>query len=234
MSTIAARKARVLVVEDEPKTAASLRLYLESAGFEVAVAASGDDGLRRAREEDPDLVLLDVMLPGLDGLSVCRALRRESGVPIIFLTAKVTEESKLSGLRIGADDYVTKPFSPREVVARVRTVLRRAQPGESSDELRRTRNIHADAESRRVAVRGRSIELTAAEFSLLAVFLRSPGRVLTRAELLERAFGTAFDGQDRSVDARVMRLRRKIESPGSTPLVSTIFGLGYRLDDPPA
>ena len=224
------RPTRILVVEDDRKTAASLRLYLEHAGFEVATAFTGSEALRQARAILPDLLLLDAMLPEVDGFAVCRALRAERDVPVILVTARSTEEDKLEGLAIGADDYVTKPFSPREVVARVKAVLRRVRLEEVPTKLR-TRQIEIDRESHAVSVRGRSVDLTPAEFDLLAALARAPGRVFSRGELLERAFGSDYEGLDRTLDAHVMRLRRKIESPGQPPLLVTVFGVGYKLDD---
>ena len=224
------RPTRILVVEDDRKTAASLQLYLEHAGFEVATAFTGSEALRQARAILPDLLLLDAMLPEVDGFAVCRALRAERDVPVILVTARSTEEDKLEGLAIGADDYVTKPFSPREVVARVKAVLRRVRLEEVPTKLR-TRQIEIDRESHAVSVRGRSVDLTPAEFDLLAALARAPGRVFSRGELLERAFGSDYEGLDRTLDAHVMRLRRKIESPGQPPLLVTVFGVGYKLDD---
>jgi len=229
-------RLRILVVEDEQKTAASLRLYLEHAGFSVTVAATGSAGLREARAGGHDLVLLDLMLPELDGLAICRALRAESDLPVIVLTARGTEEDTLQGLRLGADDYMAKPFSPREVVARVRAVLRRA--GAERDRARaplRTRYVQLDFQRREASVRGRPVELTRAEFDLLAVFAASPGRAFTRQELLERAFGEDHETLERTVDAHVMRLRRKIETGGDRgpSLVVTVFGVGYKLADGP-
>ena len=173
-----ARRRRILIVEDDPKTAATLRLYLEHAGFEVAIASDGSEALKKQRAAPADLVLLDVMLPEVDGLAVCRALRSESDVATILVTARTTEADKLEGLGAGADDYVTKPFSPREVVARVRAVLRRASPEKTaaSSERIESRSIRLDASSREVTVRGKPVSLTRAEFDLLAAFLRSPGR----------------------------------------------------------
>jgi DNA-binding response OmpR family regulator len=224
---------RVLVVEDEKKTAASLRLYLEHAGFDVTVAATGSAGLREARGGRHDLVLLDLMLPELDGLAICRALRAESDVPVIVLTARSTEQDTLEGLRLGADDYVTKPFSPREVVARVRAVLRRAVSGrETARRTIRTRRIRLDLDRHEATVTGRKVVLTHTEFDLLEVFARAPGRAFTRQEILERAFGSEYDGLERTVDAHVMRLRRKIEREGA-PLIVTVFGVGYKLADAP-
>jgi DNA-binding response OmpR family regulator len=223
---------RILIVEDEAKTAATLRLYLEHGGFQVQVASDGAAGLRAARQAPPDLIVLDLMLPEIDGLAVCRALRSESDVPILLLTARTTEQDKLTGLVLGADDYVTKPFSPREVVARIRAVLRRARPAEQERRgVLRTRRILLDLDRHEATVGGREIALPPAEFALLAALVRSPGRAFTREELVLRAFGPEYDGLDRTVDAHVMRLRRKIEEPGTAPLLVTVFGIGYKLAD---
>ncbi|MEO8190802.1 MAG: response regulator transcription factor [Acidobacteriota bacterium] len=228
-------RLRILVVEDEPKTAATVRLYLEHGGFDVRVAADGAAGLRAAREERPDLIVLDGMLPEIDGLAVCRALRSESDVPIVLLTARTTEDDKLRGLQLGADDYVTKPFSPRELVARIRAVLRRSRREDGGARgVLRTRHIVVDLDRREAAVRGRVVVLPPAEFALLAALVRSPGRAFTREELVSRAFGAEYEGLDRTVDAHVMRLRRKIDDPKTDPLVVTVFGVGYKLADDPS
>jgi DNA-binding response OmpR family regulator len=224
-------KARVLVVEDEKKTAEVLRLYLEHGGFEVTVARTGDEALSQARTGRPDLVLLDRMLPGLDGIAICRALRAESDIGIILVTARTAEEDRLEGLRAGADDYVSKPFSPREVLARVRAVLRRSKSEKSAPDTARSRSIELDFAERAARVRGRSVSLSRAEFDLLAAFVRAPGRTFSREELVERVFGDKPDVLARTVDARVMRLRRKIEQRGQPSLLVTVFGIGYRLDD---
>ncbi|MCA1582821.1 MAG: response regulator transcription factor [Acidobacteria bacterium] len=231
----AAAPIRILIVEDEPKTAATLRLYFEHGGFEVNVAADGSAGLRLARELRPDLIVLDGMLPEIDGLAVCRALRSESDVPIVLLTARTTEEDKLRGLQLGADDYVTKPFSPREVVARIRAVLRRSRREDADAKgVLRTRHVVVDLDRREASIRGRAVLLPPAEFAILAALARSPGRAFTREELVKRAFGPSYDGLDRTVDAHVMRLRRKIEDPRGEPLLLTVFGIGYKLADEPA
>jgi DNA-binding response OmpR family regulator len=225
---------RVLIVEDDPKTAATLRLYLEHAGFEVSVATTGPEALSHQRATPSDLILLDVMIPEVDGLAVCRALRKESDVATILVTARTTEGDKLEGLASGADDYVTKPFSPREVVARVRAVLRRTRAGGDGSDPRerlRSRSIFLDLSTREASVRGQSVALTRAEFDLLAAFVRAPGRVFSRQDLGQRAFGPDYDALDRTVDAHVMRLRRKIEDPEGEPLLVTIHGIGYKLAD---
>ena len=225
---------RVLIVEDDPKTAATLRLYLEHAGFDVSVATTGPEALSRQRARPADLVLLDVMIPEVDGLAVCRALRAESDVATILVTARTTEGDKLEGLASGADDYVTKPFSPREVVARVRAVLRRARAGDDGGDSRerlQSRSIVLDLSTREALVRGEAVPLTRAEFDLLAAFVRAPGRVFSRQDIGQRAFGDDYDALDRTVDAHVMRLRRKIEDPRHEPLLVTIHGIGYKLAD---
>jgi DNA-binding response OmpR family regulator len=229
--------AKILIVEDEPKTASVVKLYLEKNGFVVDTAADGVEGLRVARRSRPDLVVLDVMLPEADGLAVCRALRAESDVPVILLTARTTEQDRVAGLGLGADDYVTKPFSPRELVLRVRAVLKRTRREESpvrTEEVVRTANVLVDLGRHEARVRGRAVELPPAEFTLLAAFARSPGRTFTREELVERAFGPSYEGLDRTIDAHVMRLRRKIEQKGRARLIVTVFGVGYKLDDSPA
>ena len=221
---------RILVVEDDRKTSAAIELYLRHAGYRSTLVHSGTEGLARARREPPDLVILDLMLPGLDGLSVCRALRAESPVPIILLTARTTEEDKLRGLALGADDYVTKPFSPRELVARVGAVLRRFVAGEAPVEKIVAGDLVVDLGTREVAVAGRPVSLTPAELRLLAALMRSPGRVFSREELLRRAFGDDYDGLDRTVDVHVKNLRRKIEEDRSRPRrLLTVFGAGYKL-----
>jgi len=228
-------EGRILVVEDDPKTAASLRLYLTNAGFDVDVAATGSAGLRRAREMEPDLLLLDVMLPEVDGLAVCRALRSESGVPVILLTARTTEDDKLRGLGLGADDYVTKPFSPREVVARVKAVLRRTRRGVESrktDTALKHRDLEMDLAAHVVTRSGHAVALTPTEFRLLEVLLRHPRRAFSRAQLAERVFGRGSETLDRTVDAHVMKLRRKIEPrPARPSYVVTVFGVGYALGE---
>jgi DNA-binding response OmpR family regulator len=220
----------ILVVEDDPKTAATVRLYLEDAGYRVDVATDGDEGLRAARSGDFDLVVLDIMLPRLDGTDVCRKLRVDSAVPVIMLTAKTTEDERIRGLDLGADDYVTKPFSPRELVARVRAVLRRgAAPTDEADSRLRRGELVIDFEARRVIEGGNDVQLTPTEFDLLCILARRPGRVYSRDELIESALGRDFLGMDRTVDAHIMNLRKKIEPDRRKPrYVQTVFGAGYR------
>ena len=226
-----ANPMHILIVDDEPKIARLVRDYLERGGFGVSIARDGPEALMRARTEHPDLVVLDLGLPGLDGLDVTRALRRDSSVPIIMLTARDDETDKVIGLELGADDYVTKPFSPRELVARVRAVLRRRQPG-SGAELARVGDLAIDLERMRVEVAGHPVELTATEFALLAALARQPGRVFTRSQLLDAIHGVAFESYERAIDAHVKNLRRKIEAdPHAPQRLLTVYGVGYRLAD---
>jgi two-component system alkaline phosphatase synthesis response regulator PhoP len=223
--------ATILVVDDEPKITRLVRDYLERAGFIVVTAGDGLEAMMRARTEHPDLVVLDLGLPQLDGLDVTRRLRREADVPIIMLTARDDETDKLIGLELGADDYVTKPFSPRELVARVRAVLRRRDRADADDVLR-VGELELDLPRMRLEVAGRVVELTATEFTLLAAMARQPGRVFTRAQLLDAIHGVAFESYERAIDAHVKNLRRKIEpAPHDPRYLLTVYGVGYRLAD---
>jgi DNA-binding response OmpR family regulator len=220
----------ILVVDDEPKILKTVRAYLEDAGFHVVTAGDGQTALTVFRHAKPALVILDLGLPAIDGLDVARTLRRDSNVPIIMLTARVDEADKLIGLELGADDYVTKPFSPRELVARVRAVLRRAgAERELAPAPIVADDVHIDLERRQVTVNGRVVELTPTEYDLLVVLARHPGRVFTRLELLDRVQGYAFEGYERTVDAHVKNLRQKIEPDARQPqYVLTVYGVGYR------
>jgi DNA-binding response OmpR family regulator len=221
----------ILVVDDEPKITQLVRDYLERAGFAVVAARDGREALMRARGERPDLVILDLGLPQLDGLDVTRQLRRDSDLPIIMLTARDDESDKLVGLELGADDYVTKPFSPRELVARVRAVLRR-RLASTSTELLRAGELILDVPRMRTEVGGRPVELTATEFTLLAAMARQPGRVFTRSQLLDAIHGVAFESYERAIDAHVKNIRRKIEPEPHDPRhLLTVYGVGYRLAD---
>jgi DNA-binding response OmpR family regulator len=220
----------ILVVDDEPKILKTVRAYLENAGFRVVTAGDGQMALTVYRHEKPALVVLDLGLPGMDGLDVARTLRRDSNVPIIMLTARVDEADKLIGLELGSDDYVTKPFSPRELVARVRAVLRRTSgEREGAPVPIVAGDVAIDIERRQVAVSGQPVELTPTEFDLLVVLARHPGRVFTRLELLDRVQGYAFEGYERTVDAHVKNLRQKIEPDPKQPrYLLTVYGVGYR------
>lgn len=220
-------KSRILVVEDDPRTAASLALYLRHAGYDVIEARDGIAALDAAATERPDLIVLDLMLPGLDGFEVCRTLRRGESTPVIMLTARAVEEDKLRGLESGADDYVTKPFSPRELVARVGAVLRRVKPRAS---VVRSGAVEVDLELRQVRRAGVPVSLTATEFRIIEALASAPGRAFTRAELADRAFGHGHEALERTLDVHVMNLRRKMEphrARGSSVVV-TVFGTGYR------
>jgi two-component system alkaline phosphatase synthesis response regulator PhoP len=222
----------ILVVDDEPKIVKQARDYLEQSGYRVLEAGDGKTALAQARHERPDLVVLDLNLPGMDGLDVCRALRRESDVPIIMLTARVDETDRLIGLELGADDYITKPFSPRELVARVRAVLRRVQGGVRQPGLIRAGELEIDLHGYRVSRGGEPIHLTRSEFNLLAVLAQHPGQTFSRAQLLDRVHGVAYEGFDRSIDAHVKNLRRKLEpDPAEPRYVLTVYGVGYRFTD---
>ncbi len=223
--------ATILVVDDEPKITQLVRDYLERAGFGVVTAADGREALMRARTEHPDLVVLDLGLPQLDGLDVTRRLRRDADVPIIMLTARDDETDKLIGLELGADDYVTKPFSPRELVARVRAVLRRRDRA-GADDVLRVGELTLDVPRMRLEVAGRVVELTATEFTLIAAMARQPGRVFTRSQLLDAIHGVAFESYERAIDAHIKNLRRKIEvTPHDPRYLLTVYGVGYRLAD---
>ncbi|MDP9468138.1 MAG: response regulator transcription factor [Chloroflexota bacterium] len=223
--------ARILVVDDEPKIVQLVRDYLERAGFAVSTARDGNEALMRAHSERPDLIVLDLGLPGLDGLEVTRRLRRDSGVPIIMLTARDDETDKVVGLELGADDYVTKPFSPRELEARVRAVLRR-HSRDADAELLRAGDLILDVPRLRAEVSGRPAALTATEFQLLTALARQPGRVFTRSQLLDAIHGVAFESFERAIDAHVKNIRRKIEpDPRAPRYLLTVYGVGYRLTD---
>jgi DNA-binding response OmpR family regulator len=222
----------ILVVDDEPKIATLARDYLEHAGFAVLTAADGPAALTAIRRNRPDLVVLDLGLPGLDGLDVTRELRRDSNLPIIMLTARDDELDKLLGLELGADDYLTKPFSPRELVARVRAVLRRADRPPEVAETIHAGEVVLDVPRMRVAVSGRSVELTATEFQLLATMAARPGRIFTRAQLLDALHGIAFESYERAIDSHVKNLRRKLEPDPRRPrYLLTVYGVGYRFAD---
>jgi len=222
----------ILVVDDEQKIAHLVRDYLEKAGYRVTVAYDGREALAAFRHEKPRLVVLDLMLPHVDGLDVARAIRKESDTPIIMLTARVEETDKLIGLELGADDYVTKLFSPREVVARVRAVLRRVDGREQASPTVAAGDLEIDPERRIVTVARRQVELTPTEFDLLTVLARHPGRVFSRMELLERVQGYAYEGYERTIDAHVKNIRQKIEEDPRKPVyILTVYGVGYKFSE---
>ncbi|WP_420627726.1 response regulator [Candidatus Leptofilum sp.] len=223
---------RILVVDDEPKIVKLARDYLERSGYAVLTAGDGRTALNIARSEKPDMVVLDLNLPELDGLDVCRTLRRESDVPIIMLTARIDETDRLIGLELGADDYITKPFSPRELVARVRAVLRRVRGGLVPTEFIQIGNLEIDLNGHRVSRAGETVQLTRIEFNLLAILAQHPGQTLSREQLLERLHGFSHDSYERSIDAHIKNLRRKLEPDPAEPIyILTVYGIGYKFND---
>jgi two-component system alkaline phosphatase synthesis response regulator PhoP len=222
----------ILVVDDELKITRLLRDYLEQAGFRVVTAADGPAALRSARLEQPDMIVLDLGLPGLDGLDVTRTLRRTSDVPIIMLTARAEESDRIVGLELGADDYLVKPFSPKELVARVRAVLRRVDATVEAPALVKAGDLEMDTGKRSVSLAQSDIDLTATEFELLLHLARSPGRVFTRSQLLDALHGVAFESYERAIDAHMKNLRRKLEpDPANPQFLLTVYGVGYKYAD---
>jgi two-component system response regulator BaeR len=216
--------AAVFVIDDDRQTADTIRLYLEAAGYPVEVFYDGRRALDRLGEREPAAVIVDVMLPGLDGLTLCRELRRTSRVPILIVSARTEEADRLIGLNLGADDYLTKPFSPRELVARLRAVLRRIEPPTGPA------GLAVDARTHEMRFEGRPLPLTATEFRILRLFAESPGRVFTRDDIIRLALGADFEGLDRTVDAHIMNVRRKVRTVGGpTDIIATVFGVGYKL-----
>ena len=221
---------QILVVDDEPRIAEIARDYLERAGFKVTTAVNGADALALARSRRPDLIVLDLGLPNMDGLDVTRTLRKQSNVPIIMLTARVDESDKLIGLELGADDYVTKPFSPKELVARVRAVFRRIDAAPERGDIIRAGDVTLDKRRMQAKVGARAIDLTSTEFELVATLAAQPGRVFTRAQLLDAIGGAEVDSFDRAIDTHVKNLRRKIERDPRRPRhLLTVHGVGYKL-----
>jgi two-component system alkaline phosphatase synthesis response regulator PhoP len=222
--------ATILVVDDEPRIVQLVRDYLEHGGFAVLTASDGPTALRTARTGRPDLIVLDLGLPGLDGLDVARSLRRDGEVPIIMLTARTEESDKLVGLELGADDYLTKPFSPKELVARVRAVLRRAEGASAASDVIRVGD-DVELNTPRVEARfgGRRVDLTRSEFQIVAAMASQPGRVFTRSQLLDAVRGVAFESYERAIDAHIKNIRKKI----GHGYIETVFGVGYRFAEPP-
>ncbi len=219
----------ILIIEDEPELVKVLRSYLEQSGFIVISAGRGDTGYALFDQKRPDLVILDLNLPGMDGLDVAREIRRKANTPIIMLTARVEETDQLIGLELGADDYIPKPFSPRVVVARVRALLRRSEPVVTPNRLIRVADLEIDLEGHTVKRKGVVIELTPTEFSLLSVLAASPGRAYSRLQLLEESQGNAYEGYERTIDAHIKNLRAKVEDDPKNPVyIETVFGVGYR------
>ncbi len=220
---------KILIVDDEKKLVSVVRGYLEQAGFNVAVAYDGPQALAVFRHEKPNLILLDLNLPGLDGLDVARTLRKESNVPIIMLTARVEETDRLIGLELGADDYIVKPFSPREVVARVRAVLRRTGGETAAPEVLHAGELTLDLGKHTLTTNGGPVDLTPTEFDLLTALMQNPGRAFTRLQLLDRVQGESYEGYERTVDAHIKNLRQKIgDDPKNPRYILTVFGVGYK------
>lgn len=219
---------RVLVVDDDAKTVELVKLYLQRDGYQVLAAYDGIEALKLAREGNPDLIVLDLMLPGIDGLEICRILRNESDVPIIMLTARTTDRDKLSGLDMGADDYVTKPFSPRELAARVRVVLRRLPEKHGPYRIERG-DLVIDSSKQEAHLAGNRLKLTPVEFKLLGVLAREPEHVFSRGQLIEQALGYDFEGFDRTIDVHILNLRRKLNTTDNHSVgIKTVYGAGYK------
>ena len=219
----------ILVIDDAERIRNLVKAYFTQEGFRVVTASNGQEGLYVARHEKPDIIILDLMMPEMGGYEFMRVYGKERDVPIIILTAKVEENDKVLGLEFGADDYVTKPFSPRELTARVRAVLRRAGKGAPEGEVIRVADIALDRDGRLVTVNGRQVDLTPSEFDLLAILMAAPGRAFSRADLLDRLQGTDFEGYERTIDVHIRNLRAKIEpDPRHPQYVETVFGVGYR------
>jgi len=217
---------KILLVDDEPEILEICRDYLKASSYDVVTAKDGAQGLLSARREKPDLIVLDLMMPEMDGLDLCRAIRRESNVPIIMLTARVEETDKLIGLELGADDYMTKPFSPRELVARVKVVLRRSS-GDSTAEVIRVGNVALDRTLYTVQIKKREVVLTPTEFEIMATLMSQPGRIFSRNQLLNAAHGVAFESYERAIDSHIRNLRHKLEPD---ELIITVHGVGYKFE----
>jgi len=221
---------KILVIDDEPKIVEICQDYLKASGFDVVSAGDGLNGLNVARREKPDLIVLDLMMPGMDGLDVCRSLRRDGNTPIIMLTARVEESDKLVGLELGADDYITKPFSPRELVARVRVVLRRTS-GDPTSDIIRVGEVSVDRTRYEAVLPDKTILLTPTEFEILATLMRQPGRIFSRAQLLTAVHGIAFESYERAIDSHIRNLRRKLETvSGEARYIITVHGVGYKFE----
>jgi two-component system alkaline phosphatase synthesis response regulator PhoP len=227
-------QTKILVIDDEPAIVQTARAYLEREGYVVYTAADGPAGLKAARAWQPDLVVLDIMLPGLDGLEILRQLRQESNVYVLMLTARADETDKIVGLTLGADDYLTKPFSPRELAARVKAILRRGRGPSAQEPALLFRRLRVDADARQVRKDDLPVDLTSTEFDLLHALTRHPGRVLSREQLIEQVWGYDYYGDERVVDVHIGRIRKKIEDDADEPtLIVTVRGAGYRFEDRP-
>ena len=218
---------KILVIDDEPQIVEICSDYIKAAGYEVISAANGIEGLLKSRQEKPDLIVLDIMMPEMDGFEFCRTIRRENDVPIIMLTARVEETDKLIGLELGADDYITKPFSPRELVARIRTVLKRIVNEPGSDVIR-VGNVVLDRAHYQIQLSDRIIDLTPTEFEIMANMMSQPGRIFSRSQLLNAVRGVSFESYERAIDSHIRNLRRKLE-PGEH--IVTVHGVGYKFEE---
>jgi len=222
---------KIFVVDDEPQIVKVLKAYLEKAGFQVVTASEGNTALLTFQREKPDFMILDLNLPGMDGLDICRTVRRDSNIPILMLTARVEEADRLIGLELGADDYVVKPFSPREVVARVRTIFRRTMAEPTKAEIIQAGELTIDLEQHTVNLAGKAIELTPTEFEILVTLAKQPKRVFSRLQIMEQAQGDAYEGYERTIDAHIKNLRFKLEPNPKKPVyIQTVFGLGYKFE----
>ena len=223
---------KILIVDDEKKIVEILKAYLEKEGYSVLTAYDGQEALDSARRDVPDLIILDLMLPEISGWDVCRELRKESNVPVIMLTARDDTTDKIIGLELGADDYVTKPFDPKEIVSRVRAVLRRSESTSASKTIYRIGDISIDIEKHSVLHNGKSIDLTAIEFEIYKALAENPGRVYSRAQLLDRIQGDTYEGYERTIDTHIKNLRKKLAIPAQHPgYIVTVYGVGYKLGE---
>lgn len=222
---------KIFVVDDEPQIVKVLKAYLEKAGFQVVTTSDGKAALSIFLAEKPDFLILDLNLPGIDGLDICKAIRRDSDIPILILTARVEETDRLIGLELGADDYVIKPFSPREVVARVKTIFRRGSAMTTNEDIVRAGELVINLEQHTVNLVGKPIELTPTEFEILVTLAKQPRRVFSRLQIMEQAQGDAFEGYERTIDAHIKNIRLKLEPNPKKPIyIQTVFGLGYKLE----
>jgi len=222
---------KIFVVDDEPQIVKVLKAYLEKAGYQVVTASDGGAVLSIFQREKPDFLILDLNLPGMDGLDICKAIRRDSNIPILMLTARIEETDRLIGLELGADDYVIKPFSPREVVARVKTIFRRTTAEPEKPDIIQVGPILIDLDRHTVSRAGQSIELTPTEFEILVTLAKQPKRVFSRLQIMEQAQGDAFEGYERTIDAHIKNIRLKLEPNPKKPVyIQTVFGLGYKLE----
>jgi two-component system alkaline phosphatase synthesis response regulator PhoP len=222
---------KILVVDDEPQILKVLKAFIENAGYQVVISMDGRSAFSTFQMEKPDFVILDLNLPGMDGLEVCRAIRKESNVPLLMLTARSEEADKLIGLEMGADDYIVKPFSPREIVARIRTIMRRTTPEETKPEVIQVGDVVMNLEKHTIKVADRLIDLTPTEFEIVLTLARQPQRVFTRMQIMEGAQGVAFEGYDRTIDAHIKNIRIKMEPNPKKPIyIQTVFGMGYKME----